>query len=180
MRARPIKSRSCAVECICKDCLRVDPGMSASMTRPRSQKLAALIAVAWAIAQPATRSPLLASFWTLGAHADGLEHSLALEADAGHLDLVVSHAHADDCARSEVVSSTERANRPHLECCRANDHVVHLGVDPAARETSKAGLSVLQRAPTALACPVVALAPIAWLPPLPGVTEHLRTVVLRA
>ena len=151
------------------------------MSRPRSQKLAALIAVGWAIAQPATRSPLLAGFWSLGPDEDGPTHSLALAADAGHLDLVVSHAHEDDCGRSEVLPSLERANRPDLSCCRAADHVLHLGVDPPARETSShAGPSGLQRSPTAIASPAVALAPIARPAPLPGVTELLRTVVLRA
>jgi hypothetical protein len=150
------------------------------MSRPRSQKLAALIAVAWAMAQPATRSPLLAGFWSLGHDEDGSPHSLALEADAGHLDLVVSHGHEADCGRSEVLPTFERADRPDLACCRATDHVLHLGVDPAARETSHAGQSGLQRSPTAIASPAVALAPIAWPAPLPGVTELLRTVVLRA
>jgi hypothetical protein len=150
------------------------------MSRPRSQKLAALIAVVWAIAQPATRSPLLAGVWTLGHAEDGLTHSLALEADAGHLDLVVSHAHADDCERSGALPSFERVDRPTLECCRAADHVLHLGIDPAARETSQAGLSGVQRAPTAIACLVAALTPIVRPAPLSGVTEHLRTVVLRA
>lgn len=149
------------------------------MSRPRSQKLAALIAVAWALAEPATRSPLLAGFWSLGTDEDGA-HSLALEADAGHLDLVVSHAHEEDCGRSEALPSFERADRPDFACCRAADHVLHLGVDPAARETSHAGLSGLQRAPTAIACPAIELALVAWPAPLPGVPEHLRTVVLRA
>jgi hypothetical protein len=150
------------------------------MSRPRSQKLAALIAVAWAIAQPATRSPLLAGIWSLGTDEEGHAHSLALEADAGHLDLVVSHAHEEDCGRSEAQPSFERADRPDFACCRAADHVLHLGVDPAARETSHTGPSGLQRAPTAIASPASELAPIAWPAPLPGVSEHLRTVVLRA
>ena len=91
------------------------------MSRRRSQKLAALIAVAWAIAQPATRSPLLAGFWSLEHGEDDHTHSLALEADAGHLDLVVSHAHDEDCGRSDALPSLEPANRPDLACCRAAD-----------------------------------------------------------
>lgn len=150
------------------------------MSTPRSQKLAALLAVAWVIAQPTVRSPLLAGFWSLGRGEDGLAHSLAFEADAGHIDLVVSHAHEDDCVRSRRPLGSEATARPDLACCRASDHVVHLAADPAARETGQAQPTALQRAPLVVSSYAEALAPLARPAPLLGVTELLRTVVLRS
>ena len=162
---------------------RVRHGAMRRAMRSRNQTLAALLALAWVVLQPAERSLLLASAWSLGHEEDGHAHSIVLAADAGHFDLVVSHTHDDEGERAGAFGHPEHADHAeHPTSCKAADHVVHLAFDPAARETGRghASHAVPQRAPTASFAAAEAFAVRAWPAPHAGATELLRTVVLRS
>ena len=99
------------------------------MKSSRNRKLAALLALSWVAALPATRAPLFLLALALGHHGEGHSYSLSLSEDASHFDLVLSHAD----------SPGHESDDPHADSpsCSEGDHVVHLCDDPALRDAGR-------------------------------------------
>jgi hypothetical protein len=122
--------------------------------------------------------PLLASGTLFGflALAASHEHALSVLADAGHVDLVLTHATRESGER-------HHASEPHATVRTDDSHVVHLASTDAAFDSMRRASHV--PAPTASILP-----PLSWQPrraaTLARRTETparasplLRTVVLR-
>lgn len=106
-------------------------GAFTRMKLPRSQSLAALVALACALVQPATGHAGIAISLALGP-VDGHEHAVSVEAGAGHLEIVISHGHPDDGPLADTGLAPE-----HASSCSEPDHVVHLGDEAPSCRNSK-------------------------------------------
>lgn len=106
-------------------------GAFTRMTSFRTKSLTALVALACGLAQPATSHAGIAGTLALGHHDDGHTHAVSVEADSGHFDIVLSHAHAGDG------TPIDAGHGPvHSRSCSEPDHVVHLGnEEPSCRST---------------------------------------------
>jgi hypothetical protein len=102
-----------------------------SASARRSRVLGAVLALACA-AQPASGSPLLSSALALGLHVHGHAHAVSMVLDDGHVDLVLSHPHADAAA--------DHATEPGLVAWDAGhtDHVVHVSAGDSAHPRREA------------------------------------------
>jgi hypothetical protein len=96
------------------------------------RKLAALLTLAGVGVQPATGSPLLVSALIVGIHASGHAHSVSIFSDAGHLDLVLSHAEGPD---HEGDAAPHHEDQPTTTS--ESDHVFHVASDNSARATPR-------------------------------------------
>jgi hypothetical protein len=107
------------------------PSMSSRAPAPgsararRSSALGAILALACA-AQPASSSPLLSSALALGLAVHGHAHAVSMIFDDGHLDLVLSHSHADPAAENA------EGRGPAVSDAGHHDHVVHVAAGGSA------------------------------------------------
>ena len=110
-------------------------GAFTRMTSYRRESLTALVALACALAQPATSHAGIAGALAFGHDGDGHTHAVTVEADSGHFDLVLSHGHAGDG------TPIDTGHGPvHSRSCSEPDHVVHLGnEEPSCRSTRPLG-----------------------------------------
>lgn len=99
------------------------------MKLSRQRTFVAAVALAWVALAPATASPLVLSAFAL---AHGHEHALTLMQDAGHVDLVLTHA--ADAGQGGALAPAREAPGASSS---AGDHVVHLAGDPASREPAR-------------------------------------------
>lgn len=90
------------------------------MNRPRKRKLGALLIWVCAAMQPAAASASLAGALTMLLHGYDHAHAIAVVADDGHVDLVLSHEHEADA--SHRAPHSEDAFHPLSE----GDHVLHM------------------------------------------------------
>ena len=148
------------------------------MKSSRMRKLAVLLMLACAGAQPALGETLIASALALGIHASDHAHSVALRSDGSHLAIVLSHGEHAAPDQRRAAQGPE-----HLAGVSERDHVVHFTASETANANPRRAL--LDAAPVlastlALATPA---AP-AWAPahshePRARGVDHLRTIVLR-
>jgi hypothetical protein len=130
---------------------------------------AVLLMLAGAAAQSTLGSTLGAGVLALGIHGRAHAHSVSLESDGNHLDVVLSHAapHPHD----------------HPASFSEGDHVIHIAAgDVASAMPRRVLVDTASAVAISIALPGV-VAP-AWAPlrePAPSAhrADHLRTVVLR-
>lgn len=149
------------------------------MKPSRMRKLTAAIALLCAVVQLAFGSSLAAGALTLGIYASHLHgHSLELQADGDHVDLVLSHRESELAERTSVPEAHD-----HPVSYSEGDHVLHVMSGSAADATPRRAL--LDPAPVialsiafagVIAPPRVLHSP---LEPRARGTEQLRTVVLQ-
>lgn len=141
------------------------------------RRLAVLLLLACAAAQPAIGSPLVASALGAGIRASDHAHSVELRSDGDHVDIVLSHG--------------ERELHDHLAPCGPDhpadlteaDHVLHVTVVDAANATPRRTLqgyapALVMSAALPLAA-ARAAAPIRSTGAPARGANHLKTVVLR-
>lgn len=136
------------------------------MTKPSSLLRAALV-LGFALAMPIATSPmLLAGALAFGSHVHRHEHTLAVRADEGHVDVLLAHAKAEprSCAHHEesvlvragCCGVPAQAAAPHDD--GDGDHTLHVPHEG----TSLAPRGVVRAAPPAalaFAAQAIALAP---------------------
>jgi hypothetical protein len=143
------------------------------------RNLTAAIALVCAVVQLAFGSSLAAGALTLGIYASHLHgHSLALQADGDHVDLVLSHRQSEVAERTSVPDGHD-----HPASYSEGDHVVHVLSGGAADATPRRAL--LDPAPAialSIAFAGVITPPRSLhspLEPRARGTDQLRTVVLQ-
>jgi hypothetical protein len=144
----------------------------------RTQLLASFLMLGCAAAQTIFGSPIGASALTLGIHSNLHAHSVALQADGNHIDIVVSHPERDAHGPGQPARDHERP--PGVS---EGDHVVHVTVADVTNPASRR--AVLDRTPALAisdALPVVVVpvvAPSHSFALRSRSVDHLRTIVLR-
>jgi hypothetical protein len=108
-----------------------------------------LVRLACACAQAISGAPLLVSALWLGLHPGDHAHSFALLADAGHVDLVLSHAGSE---------AHDHRGALHVEdpsgSFAQGDHVFHIaGGDGASTTARRDGLAAMPALASAIARP---------------------------
>jgi len=140
--------------------------------------LTILLMLACAGIQTAFGSSLGASALTLGIHANGHAHSVVLQSDGDHLDVVLSHR-----ARDAHDHGAAPRDHDHPASFSESDHVIHITAgDVASATPRRAALHATPAFATSVALPIV-VAPV-WGPSRSlerhaRSADHLRTVVLR-
>lgn len=144
-----------------------------------ARKLAVQLALACAVAQLALGSSLIVSAVALGLYSTHAHaHSLVLQADGDHVDLVLSHDEGDGHDR-EVPAH----GGAHAVSVSHGDHVLHVGEGDATNAKPRRALP--DSAPvlaTSIGFPgVVARAQVPRTSLAPGASgvDQLRTIVLR-
>jgi hypothetical protein len=149
------------------------------MTISSMRKVTALLVLASAAAQPAARSPLLASALMLGLLGSEHAHAVAVVAEDGHFDLVLSH---ETDRRSDHPRDAGQSDPPSPLLADA-DHVAHFTSDDPLNATARRKVSP----PASVVAIALTLPPMAapdsvfrQLPELrTSGAAQLRTVVLR-
>ena len=155
--------------------------MSSSRLRTRLRALprvsAALVLLAGAVVQPVFGALLIVSAVSLGRHAGGHAHSVAVQSDGNHVDVVLSHREAD--AHERCGESPEHFDLAGSE----SDHVVHVALDDATNANVRRNHVVPTFAlAAAVPLPIASLPAPSFARPLAlraGAADHLRSVVLR-
>ena len=106
------------------------------MTTPRTRQLARLLAVAVGLSLSLLSAPSLAGAHVLLAPHG---HQVSVRADAGHVDLVLSHT-------SSPVSEGLHAAERHVHSAEGG-HVVHLASGDAVRDSLRRGSDPFAAAP---------------------------------
>ncbi|TFG94042.1 MAG: hypothetical protein E4H11_07500 [Myxococcales bacterium] len=140
------------------------------------RKLVIALALACAGTQLASGSALLASLFMHAIHRGDDAHAVALVADEGHIDLVLSHGESGEHAHAGAPPHGDRHTSPS-----ETNHVFHLTADDGANTTPRR--ADVRPASTVAVAARPATAPI-WIPrPSPEPRAHSadspRTVVLR-
>ena len=143
------------------------------------RKLAALLMLACAAAQPAPASALHARALTLGLHARHHAHAVSVVSEDGHFHLVLSHAAQRDSGDHRGPARPDDPQASFSE----SDHVLHLAGDDPVNATARRGdASQPPLLAIAVALPSVP-APLSVFRPSPEPrargADQLRTVVLR-
>ncbi len=102
------------------------------MKSTRRHPLAALVALACALVQPAVGHAPIAAALAFGHAGDDHTHTVSVESDVGHFDLVLSHDHAGDPSPNGVGHEPE-----HSGSCSEPDHVLHLGEGATSCRTTR-------------------------------------------
>jgi hypothetical protein len=136
-----------------------------------------------ALVQPAFSSALLASGVTLALHGRAHAHSVALVADDGHVDLVLSHTDRERHDRGSHDHGNDLVHDDTRLAHGESDHVLHVASDEATRVSSRK-LSI-DPAPAIVVAPAVEaepeLRPGYRAPEQPRFrgAQRIRTVVLQ-
>jgi hypothetical protein len=138
--------------------------------------LALSLALACAASQLAPGSAFLASLLTDAIHRGDHAHAVALVADEGHIDLVLSHGETDDAAHEDAPLHDDR----HASSTETN-HVLHITADDGANTTPRRAdiRPAATVAIAALPATVPIRVPALSLEPRAHGADPLRTVVLR-
>lgn len=148
------------------------------MKASRGRLPGVLVWLACACAQAVSGAPLLVSALWLGLHPGDHAHAFALRVDAGHVDLVLSHAGSE---------AHDHRGAPHVEDASRSfsqsDHVFHIaGGDGASTTPRRDGLAALPALASAAELPFAPASQRvlrASLEPRARSSDHRRAVVLR-